>query len=68
MTDFPGATWRKSRRSQNGGACVEVARVDGVIGVRDSRNPTGPVLVFTSAHFEAFLNGALISNGDLPQR
>lgn len=58
MTDFSGATWRKSVKTQNSGACVEVARVDGVIGVRDSKNPGGPVLEFTPVEFEAFLDGA----------
>lgn len=58
MTDFSGATWRKSVKTQNSGACVEVARVGGVIGVRDSKNPNGPVLEFTPTEFEAFLDGA----------
>ena len=58
MTDFSGATWRKSIRSQNNGACVEVARVDDVIGVRDSKDPSGPILRFTIREFEAFLDGA----------
>jgi hypothetical protein len=58
MTDFSGATWRKSRRSQNNGACVEVARVGEVIGMRDSKDPDGPVLEFTIREFEAFLDGA----------
>jgi hypothetical protein len=58
MTDFTGATWRKSVKTQNNGACVEVARVGDAIGVRDSKNPDGPVLVFTITEFEAFLDGA----------
>jgi hypothetical protein len=32
--------WRKSTRSTNqGGACVEVSRMTGLIGIRDSKNP-----------------------------
>ncbi len=58
MTDFTSATWRKSVKTQNNGACVEVARVGQVIGVRDSKHPDGPVLAFTVAEFEAFLDGA----------
>lgn len=58
MTDFSSAVWRKSVKTQNNGACVEVARVGEVIGVRDSKNPTGAVLAFTIAEFEAFLDGA----------
>ncbi|MBE1531892.1 DUF397 domain-containing protein [Actinomadura algeriensis] len=40
-----GVAWRKSTRSQGQGAdCVELARVAGVVGVRDSKDPEGPVL------------------------
>ena len=57
MTDFTGAVWRKSVKTQNSGACVEVTRVGDVIGVRDSKDPDGPVLRFTVREFEAFLDG-----------
>lgn len=56
--DFTGATWRKSAKTQANGQCVEVARLGDVVGVRDSKNPDGPVLTFTVAEFEAFLDGA----------
>lgn len=58
MTDFSKAVWRKSVKTQNSGQCVEVARVGDVIGVRDSKHPDGPILEFTPAEFEAFLDGA----------
>lgn len=50
--------WRKSRRSGGGDNCVEVAfATNGSVGVRDSKNPTGPVLTFTPAEWEAFTGG-----------
>lgn len=56
--DFSQAAWRKSSRSgDNGGQCVEVARGDGAIGVRDSKDTGGPVLVFTRREWAAFLAG-----------
>ncbi|MFY1597351.1 DUF397 domain-containing protein [Micromonospora sp. WMMD737] len=58
MIDFSRATWRKSTRTQQSGQCVEVARVGESVGVRDSKDPTGPVLVFTPGQFAAFLEGA----------
>jgi hypothetical protein len=53
------ATWRKSTRSgPDGGNCVEVAELSGGHrGVRDSKNPTGPALVFTPGEWDAFING-----------
>ncbi|SCL16057.1 protein of unknown function [Micromonospora rhizosphaerae] len=54
-----GATWRKSTRSGTQGDCVEVAdNLAGVVGVRDSKDPTGPVLTFDPQTWQAFLNFA----------
>jgi hypothetical protein len=52
------ARWRKSTRSgTNGGECVEVAdNLPGVVAVRDSKNPTGPALVFGPESWRAFLD------------
>ncbi|MDG4751292.1 MULTISPECIES: DUF397 domain-containing protein [Micromonospora] len=58
MNDFSRAKWRKSTKTQQSGQCVEVARVGEVVGVRDSKDPTGPVLLFTTGEFAAFLDGA----------
>ncbi|WP_327109793.1 DUF397 domain-containing protein [Nocardia sp. NBC_01730] len=53
-----GAKWFKSSRSGGGEACVEVAWLDaGSVGVRDSKNPTGPALVFASGEWDAFAAG-----------
>ncbi len=59
--------WRKSTRSGGGGDnCVEVAfSVEGDIGVRDSKNPSGPVLEFNQAEWEAFIEGIRLGEFDI---
>jgi len=48
--------WRKSTASNPSGNCVELAELtSGAIGLRNSRHPTGPVLVSTREEVAAFL-------------
>jgi hypothetical protein len=51
--------WHRSRHSgSTGGHCVEVAASgDGIIRVRDSKDPAGPVLTFAPGEWSAFLRG-----------
>ncbi|UGT69059.1 DUF397 domain-containing protein [Nocardia gipuzkoensis] len=59
MIDLSGARWFKSTRSGGAKDCVEVAFLDrGMVGVRDSKNPSGPALVFTPGEWDAFVAGA----------
>jgi hypothetical protein len=54
-----GPHWTKSSLSFSNSNCVEVANLaDGQIGVRDSKDPQGPVLRFTPGEWRAFLGGA----------
>jgi hypothetical protein len=51
----PDAVWHRS--SETGG--VEVAFLaTGNIGLRDAKNPDGPVLIFTPGEWTAFVAGA----------
>ncbi|WP_071812524.1 DUF397 domain-containing protein [Lentzea guizhouensis] len=50
-----GAVWRKSSRSANGSDndCVET---DGKNAFRDSKNPSGGVLVFSREAYRSFID------------
>lgn len=50
--------WRKAQLSTNNGSCVEISSIIGKIALRDSKDPSGPVLVYTPAEWGAFLDGA----------
>ncbi|MEU8249943.1 DUF397 domain-containing protein [Nonomuraea sp. NPDC048916] len=66
--DLAEAVWRKATISGDGGGggCVEVAtNLSEVVAVRDSKDPAGPVLVFTSHEWACFLDGA--SRGEFNQ-
>ncbi|MFF4532866.1 DUF397 domain-containing protein [Streptomyces sp. NPDC001407] len=56
--DLSGACWRKSSHSSGNGACVEVAEAGGIIAVRDSKGPSGPVLRFSPVQWAYFVSGA----------
>ena len=67
MTDLSGAVWRKSSRSNDQGLCIEVAdNVAGVVGVRDSKDASGPVLSVSPSAWAAFV--AATRYGNLDQR
>lgn len=55
---FPGDTWTTaSFCGPNGGNCVAVnLGTRGHVGVRDTKADTGPVLVFDTPAWHAFLN------------
>ncbi|TDC83717.1 DUF397 domain-containing protein [Micromonospora sp. KC606] len=58
--DLSNAIWKKSTRSgTSGGDCVEVAdNLPGVVAVRDSKDPAGPVLAFDPKTWKSFVGFA----------
>ena len=57
--------WIKSSQSFSNGNCVEVTELPGgFVGVRNSRDPGGPILSFTQAEWDAFLRGARLGEFD----
>jgi len=57
MMTLDDAPWRTSSYTKNGATCVEVADFGTTRAVRDSKNPTGAVLMFTMAEWSAFTTG-----------
>ncbi|WP_405818521.1 DUF397 domain-containing protein [Streptomyces sp. NBC_01390] len=55
-TSLETATWRKSSYSGEGGDCVEVAaRFPNLLPVRDSKDMSGPNLVFDTQAWTSFM-------------
>lgn len=64
--NLAGAAWRKSTRSgPYSDNCVEVAFVGGAVALRDSKDKTGPVLLFTPEEWLAFVGGTKDGEFDL---
>jgi hypothetical protein len=64
--DLSGVEWRKSRQSAVNGNCVEVACLPGRrFAVRDSKDRTGPVLIFGDSGWAAFIAGMKGGDFDL---
>jgi hypothetical protein len=59
MTAHP--IWR-SAISCTGGQCIQVAAIGNGVAIRDSKNPAGAILVYSTEEWETFVAGA--KNGD----
>ncbi|MFG2020799.1 DUF397 domain-containing protein [Actinomadura geliboluensis] len=54
--DSSTVVWRKSSKSTaTGNECVELTAMTGLIAVRDSVDPDGPKLAFTSSAWREFM-------------
>jgi hypothetical protein len=66
MTNYnlDAVTWRKSSYSDNnGGDCIEIALgIPGVVPVRDSKDSSGPALVFDADAWSAFVVGVKVGD------
>ncbi|MFJ6770545.1 DUF397 domain-containing protein [Kitasatospora sp. NPDC091257] len=61
--DLVDARWRKSTYSNGQGGCIDVADgCPGVMPVRDSKDPKGPVLVFPLEEWVSFV--AAVRSGE----
>ncbi|WP_405016594.1 DUF397 domain-containing protein [Kitasatospora sp. NBC_00070] len=63
MIELESAQWQKSSYSNgDGGNCIEpalnLAAEHGIVPVRDSKDPEGPVLVFEASQWTAFASFA----------
>ncbi|WP_330183420.1 DUF397 domain-containing protein [Nocardia sp. NBC_01503] len=61
--DLSNAKWFKSSRSSTASECVEVAFVGATashVGVRDSKDPSGPALIFTASQWDTFLASGIL--------
>ncbi|MBB5913290.1 hypothetical protein BJY24_002157 [Nocardia transvalensis] len=59
--DLSGVSWFKSSHSGGENECVEVAWLEGSgVGVRDSKNPSGPALIFAPGEWDAFVADAKV--------
>jgi hypothetical protein len=57
--DTSRAVWRRAGDATDSSeGQIEVAFVDDLIGVRNSIDPDGPILVFTESEWDAFVGGA----------
>ncbi|MGP3981420.1 DUF397 domain-containing protein [Streptomyces sp. KR80] len=55
--NISGVVWHKSTYSgENGGACIEIAvGLPGAVPVRDSKDPQGAALVFSTEAWSSFV-------------
>jgi len=63
----PPRNWRRTSFCGIENACVDVAFAPTVVAMRDSKDPTGPVLLFTTTEWSAFLRGVHNGEFELPR-
>lgn len=57
--------WHKPWSGPNGGSCVEAKKLnDDHIAMRQSTDPAGPALIYTTDEFKTFVQGAKEGKAD----
>lgn len=64
MNTIDSLKWKRSSKC-TGGTCVEVAKVEDGVLIRDGKNPQSGVLAFTAAEWLAFTAGVKAQEFDL---
>ncbi|MFI0774372.1 DUF397 domain-containing protein [Streptomyces sp. NPDC021212] len=63
--DLGSEGWHKPWSGGNGGSCVEAMRLkDGRVALRQSTDPDGPALIYTSLEMKSFIQGAKAGEAD----
>ncbi|MEV7682268.1 DUF397 domain-containing protein [Streptomyces sp. NPDC002018] len=63
--DLGAEGWRKPWSGGNGGNCIEAMKLaDGRVAVRQSADPDGPALIYTTNEIAAFIQGAKAGQAD----
>jgi hypothetical protein len=65
-SDVGKLVWCKAQSSMGNGACLEVAHMDDMVAVRDSKDPHGAILAYSSTEWRAFLHRAKKGEFDHP--
>ncbi|KIF77748.1 hypothetical protein QR77_35775 [Streptomyces sp. 150FB] len=64
-TDLGHDGWHKPWSGGNGGNCIEAMKLaDGRVAVRQSADPGGPALIYTTNEIAAFIQGAKSGQAD----
>ncbi|MER5563752.1 DUF397 domain-containing protein [Streptomyces sp. NPDC002506] len=61
----PEEAWYKSSYSSDqGGSCIEIAKLTGQVGIRDSKDKSGPALVVPTTAWSSFVGFAKVGGNE----
>jgi hypothetical protein len=62
--ELDNASWRKSSRSDSSGGCVSMAAMGPYCAIRDSKDASGPMIIFSKASLCTFFRAIKEGNFD----